>query len=82
MPPVISKPVNAIDSSRPNGSTQNNLDQNSNLSTAEIENYVDPNLAHIIFSVVSNIKSDTDSNKNSKRKPELVKTLVQSVQRM
>ena len=43
MPPVISKPVNAIDSSRLNGSTQNNLDQNSNLSTPEIENYVDPN---------------------------------------
>ena len=67
MPPVISKPVNAIDSSRLNGSTQNNLDQNSNLSTHEIENYVDPNLDHIISSVVSNIKSDTDSKKLKKK---------------
>ena len=67
MPPVISKPVNAIDSFRLNGSTQNNLDQNSNLSTPEIENYVDPNLAHIVSSVVSNMKSDTDSKKLKKK---------------
>ena len=67
MPPVISKPINAIDSSRLNGSTQNNLDQNSNLSTPDNENYVDPNLAHIISSVVSNIKSDTDSKKLKKK---------------
>ena len=71
MPPVISKPVNAIDLSRLNCSTPNNLDQNSNLSTAEIENNVDPNLAHIISSVVSNINSDTDSKKLKKKKQNL-----------
>ena len=75
MPPVVSKPASAIASIDPTCTANSNFSASSgSLVCEENQNFVDPNLAHIISNVVSNVISN--SQKTLRKKKELANILA------
>ena len=80
MPPVISKSVQAIGNASLSGGAvgveqtdHSSVSHNENLYENETDHFLDPNLANIISSAVSNMKSNLYANSKKKPRPRKVK---------
>ena len=81
MPPVVSKLTSAISGIDPTCTANDSFSSSSgSLICEENQNFVDPNLAHIISNVVSNIISNPQ--KTLRKKKETVNILALCVQKM
>ena len=81
MSPVVSKLTSVIADIDPTCTANGNFSSSSGFSICkENQNFVDPNLAHIISNIVSNIISNPQ--KTLRKKREIVNILALCVQKM